>query len=205
MFKDHSAVMLLIDPYTGQIGEANQTAAQYYGYPLEDMIQMEIQQLNILAPAEFTEKTGSATSGQANIFEFRHVLADGQVRDVFDTGRGIANAAIDKIFDPFYSTKFPGRGLGLPVVFGIGRAHDGVITVASKEYGGTFRVFLPLTAEEIPRQPGKIARLFTKEGSGTALLIEDEKIRRQTEKFLHVEHIHRSFSFAGDTHRVEDY
>ncbi len=43
MFKDHSAAMLLIDPSTGQIVEANQAAAQYYGYPLENMIQMKIQ------------------------------------------------------------------------------------------------------------------------------------------------------------------
>ncbi len=82
MFKDHSAVMLLIDPHTGQIVEANQAAAQYYGYPLENMIKMKIQQLNLLSPAEVMQKMGGAFNKQVNIFEFRHVLADGQIRDV---------------------------------------------------------------------------------------------------------------------------
>ncbi|MBF0259512.1 MAG: PAS domain S-box protein [Desulfamplus sp.] len=82
MFKDHSAVMLLIDPHTGQIVEVNQAAAQYYGYPMENMIQMKIQQLNLLSPAEIMEKIGGAFNKQVNIFEFRHLLADGLVRDV---------------------------------------------------------------------------------------------------------------------------
>ncbi|MBM9537905.1 hybrid sensor histidine kinase/response regulator [Desulfobulbus alkaliphilus] len=82
MFKDHSAVMLLIDPDTGQIVEANQAAAHYYGYPLDHMIQMKIQQLNVLTPAEISKKMGSAINKQVNIFEFRHLLADEQLRDV---------------------------------------------------------------------------------------------------------------------------
>ncbi len=43
---------------------------------------MKIQQLNLLSPAEITEKMGGAFNKQVNIFEFRHLLADGQVRDV---------------------------------------------------------------------------------------------------------------------------
>jgi len=98
--------------------------------------------------------------------------------EVTDTGCGIAGEAIDKIFDPFFSTKFTGRGLGLPVVLGIVRAHDGVITVASEDQGSTFRVFFPLSAEEIPRQPGKTAQSVAREERGTVLLIEDEEIIR---------------------------
>ncbi|MFO7912748.1 MAG: PAS domain S-box protein, partial [Desulfotignum sp.] len=82
MFNDHSAVMLLIDPNTGQIIKANQAAVQYYGYPLEKMLQMKIQQLNILSPEHVAEQMHSASKKQINIFEFQHMLADGQVRDV---------------------------------------------------------------------------------------------------------------------------
>ncbi len=82
MFKGHSAVMLLIDPNTGRIIMANQAAAQYYGYPLEKMLQMKIQQLNVLSPAEITEQMRCALNKQANIFEFQHLLSDGQIRDV---------------------------------------------------------------------------------------------------------------------------
>jgi len=105
--------------------------------------------------------------------------------EVTDTGCGIASEAIDKIFDPFYSTKFTGRGLGLAVVSGIVRAHGGVITVASEKPGSTtFRVFLPLSAEEIPRQPGKTAQPHARTGSGTVLLIEDEEMIRDMAKTM---------------------
>jgi two-component system, cell cycle sensor histidine kinase and response regulator CckA len=104
--------------------------------------------------------------------------------EVTDTGCGIASEAIDKIFDPFYSTKFTGRGLGLAVVSGIVRAHGGAITVASEEHGSTFRVFLPLSVEELPRQSGKTAQPSARAGSGTVLLIEDEEMIRNMAKTM---------------------
>jgi PAS domain S-box-containing protein len=82
MFNDHSAVMLLIDPDTGQIIEANKSAVRYYGYTLEKILQMKIQQLNISSPEQISEQMHSALNKQINIFEFQHLLADGQVRDV---------------------------------------------------------------------------------------------------------------------------
>jgi signal transduction histidine kinase len=69
--------------------------------------------------------------------------------EIKDTGCGIAEKDIEKIFDPFFSTKFTGRGLGLPVVLGIVKAHDGGITLASKlGEGSTFQVFFPVSPEE---------------------------------------------------------
>lgn len=68
---------------------------------------------------------------------------------VADNGSGIEEQHLDKLFDPFFTSKFTGRGLGLPVSLGLIRAHDGVIVVESKTgWGSTFRVFLPLSAEE---------------------------------------------------------
>ena len=51
--------------------------------------------------------------------------------EVTDNGCGIGEKNIDRLFDPFFSRKFSGRGLGLPVVLGIVRAHGGAITVES--------------------------------------------------------------------------
>jgi signal transduction histidine kinase len=68
---------------------------------------------------------------------------------VADTGSGMDVATREKVFDPFFSTKFTGRGLGLPVVLGLVRAHDGAITVESRPgWGAVFQVFFPLNTEE---------------------------------------------------------
>ena len=65
-----------------------------------------------------------------------------------DTGCGISPGDIEKVFDPFYSSKFVGRGLGLAVVMGITGEHGGCVTVESKPgCGSVFRVYVPVTAE----------------------------------------------------------
>jgi signal transduction histidine kinase len=64
---------------------------------------------------------------------------------VQDNGSGISDTDIEKIFDPFFTSKFTGRGMGLAVVLGILRSHDGGVTVESKQHkGSVFRVFIPL-------------------------------------------------------------
>jgi two-component system, cell cycle sensor histidine kinase and response regulator CckA len=67
--------------------------------------------------------------------------------EVSDTGRGMTEEVKARVFDPYYSTKFPGRGLGLAVVQGIIRSHKGSISVRSLPQGGsTFEVLLPSAA-----------------------------------------------------------
>jgi CheY-like chemotaxis protein len=76
---------------------------------------------------------------------------------VTDAGSGIADNDIEKLFDPFFSSKFTGRGLGLSVVLGIVKAHGGAVTVESKPgKGSAFRVFLPVSAQEVAKEPDKI-------------------------------------------------
>ncbi|BAH39151.1 MAG TPA: PAS domain-containing sensor histidine kinase [Gemmatimonas aurantiaca] len=63
---------------------------------------------------------------------------------VTDRGVGIEAPDIDRIFDPFYTTKFVGRGLGLPMTLGIARTHDAAIHVESVPgQGSVFRMYLP--------------------------------------------------------------
>lgn len=66
-----------------------------------------------------------------------------------DFGCGIEEQNIEKIFDPFFSTKAAGRGLDLPVVLGIVQANNGVITVNSKYgEGSTFQFFVPVATKQ---------------------------------------------------------
>lgn len=100
--------------------------------------------------------------------------------EVTDTGNGIAVDDFDKLFDPFFSNKLAGRGLGLPVVLGIVKAHGGAVTVESEPgRGSTFRVFIPVAAEEaVPPPPDKSSQTPEMELGGTVLLIDDEEMVR---------------------------
>jgi signal transduction histidine kinase len=72
--------------------------------------------------------------------------------DVKDTGPGMDSATLARIFDPFFSTKQTGRGLGLAAVQGIVRSHRGALRVTSEVGKGTaFRVWFPLEPELVAR------------------------------------------------------
>jgi len=99
--------------------------------------------------------------------------------EVADTGQGIGANDISRIFDPFFSTKFTGRGLGLPAVLGIVRGHRGAIKVYSETgKGTTFKLLFPV-GEKCAQKPGK--RPATPAGdklSGRILLADDEETIR---------------------------
>ncbi len=106
---------------------------------------------------------------------------------VLDQGCGMDTGTLKRIFEPFFSTKPPGKGtgMGLASVFGIVRRHSGWIEVDSEVgRGSTFRVFLPVTAR--PAEPvGAVQTTATANGlvtdtaklnsQGTVLLVEDER------------------------------
>jgi signal transduction histidine kinase len=69
---------------------------------------------------------------------------------VADTGPGIDEAIAQKVFDPFFSTRFLGRGLGLPAVVGIMRQHNGAVALKTDPNTGTaVTLYLPLLSEEL--------------------------------------------------------
>jgi signal transduction histidine kinase/ActR/RegA family two-component response regulator len=106
--------------------------------------------------------------------------------EVADSGSGIAGKDIEKLFDPFFSSKFTGRGLGLPVVLGVLRAYSGAVAVESKPgRGSVFRAYFPVSTEEVSLQSENPAKALQIKKDGTVLLVEDnDALRRLTDTVL---------------------
>ncbi len=100
--------------------------------------------------------------------------------EVRDNGTGMDDATISNIFDPFFSTKFTGRGLGLAAVHGIVSASGGFIDVESSPgVGTTFRVFLPASNKTRTREPESEAPREQHRGYSTILVVDDEEMVRK--------------------------
>jgi PAS domain S-box-containing protein len=135
-------------------------------------------------PGVIRVATGTTRCDRAYLQEL--ALAEGLAEglyvylEVSDTGCGMDEATRARIFDPFFSTKFTGRGLGLAAVLGIVRGHKGAIKVYSEVGRGTiFNLLFPAIAE-----PAGRARLAAAEdqwqGQGVVLLVDDEAGVRET-------------------------
>jgi len=117
-------------------------------------------------------------------FIIRHSDVSGEFAliSVTDTGDGIAQEDLQRIFEPFYTTKQPGRGtgLGLAIIYGIIHQHNGFIEVDSVKWEGTtFRIYLPLLIDQTDAY-SREAEIEIPRGSGTILLVEDELMVRNS-------------------------
>jgi len=99
------------------------------------------------------------------------------VLSVSDTGEGIHEADLKRIFEPFYTKKVMGRsgtGLGLAVVWGTVKDHNGYINVESeKGKGSTFTLYFPVTREEITAEAVSVA-ISKYTGNGESILVVDD-------------------------------
>src|SRR3954452_12865132 len=138
-----------------------------------------------------TVRTANLSSQEAAQLSYKGMPAADYVRiDVGDTGTGIPADIVDKIFEPFFSTKEVGKGtgLGLSTVYGIVKQTGGFIYVDSKADRGTsFHIFLPRHHAEQDLQPDAVGTTSAAKasaepkprtdltGQGTILLVEDEE------------------------------
>ncbi|MDB5615818.1 cell cycle histidine kinase CckA [Tardiphaga sp.] len=137
-----------------------------------------------------TIRTANVPAEEAERLSYKGMPDGDYVRiDVSDTGTGIPADIVEKIFEPFFSTKEVGKGtgLGLSTVYGIVKQTGGFIYVDSElGKGTTFRIFLPRHHQELEVAPDPaIAIAAAKEaeakpradltGQGTILLVEDEE------------------------------
>lgn len=118
-------------------------------------------------------------------------LGDCVFLEVSDTGCGMDRETLSKVLDPFFTTKFIGRGLGLAAVSGIVRAHRGALHIASEPgRGSTFRILLPSCGEiEEPVQAPAVPSSRWR-GIGTVLVVDDEEGVRSI-----TSHMLKSFGF----------
>jgi two-component system cell cycle sensor histidine kinase/response regulator CckA len=137
---------------------------------------------------KLTVQTANVTSEESARLSYKGMPTAEYVRiDISDTGSGIAPDIVDKIFEPFFSTKEVGKGtgLGLSTVYGIVKQTGGFVYVDSEaDHGTSFHIFLPRHHPEQDVQPdAAAANGAAKEpksradltGQGTILLVEDEE------------------------------
>lgn len=96
---------------------------------------------------------------------------------ISDTGVGIPETVVDKIFEPFFSTKSgdQGTGLGLSTAYSIVKGHGGFIDVESEEgVGTTFSVYLPVSGTEVSQRPDDTSAVCHDEEGAQVLVVHEE-------------------------------
>lgn len=82
MFENNTAIKWLVDPASGAIVDANPAAASFYGWPIEQLRQMNVTDINTLPAEQIRAEMASAESEERKFFRFKHRLASGETRDV---------------------------------------------------------------------------------------------------------------------------
>jgi len=148
---------------------------------LGDAVQLGQVIVNIVTNAvESMEKTGGRIEVRTENIPGRpawdcplsqHPAGDYVHLSIHDSGPGIPRDMQKKIFEPFYTTKFMGRGLGLASALGIVQHHGGCLSVESEPgKGSTFHLYLPRQTSAVEGDAARSARVHL----GSVLVLEDE-------------------------------
>lgn len=82
LFTDSHSTMLIIDPSTGNIINANKRACEFYGYTYEEITQLNINQINTMSETDIKKAMDDAKAGKRNFFHFKHRLKNGEIKNV---------------------------------------------------------------------------------------------------------------------------
>ncbi|OGU17763.1 MAG: hypothetical protein A2076_10650 [Geobacteraceae bacterium GWC2_53_11] len=128
--------------------------------------------------------------------------------DVTDSGCGMDKNTQQRIFEPFYTTKFTGRGLGMASVMGIVKAHKGAILLYSEPgLGSTFKVLFPISAGPHYSVPSPMEAIVEqhKQPTGTVLVVDDEEYVREVCREYLAEMGLKSLSATGGKEAIDVY
>lgn len=155
-------------------------------------INQVVMNLVINASEALGDREGVITLATGSLQADAAYLADNQFADslepgeyvfleVGDDGAGMDAATRARIFEPFFSTKFTGRGLGLAAVLGIIRGHKGALRVYSEpDSGTTFKILLPVADAEAAQEETNTKPPTVVSESSLVLVIDDEEPVRRT-------------------------
>jgi len=127
---------------------------------------------------------------------------------IYDTGCGIDKAILDKIFEPYYTTKDKdkGTGLGLAVVLGIVEEHKGIIHVESETGQGTeFEIFLPVTDKNADTMIRKKDIITDLNGNETIAVIDDEESILSATKIFLEEYGYKVMTYTNGVQALEEF
>ncbi|PID71771.1 MAG: hypothetical protein CSB34_05715 [Desulfobulbus propionicus] len=168
----------------------------------------------VLNAAESIQTKGRITITTSNVdleeeYEGYEAIEPGKyvVISIEDSGSGISEKDIQKIFSPFYSKKIMGRsgtGLGLAVVWNTVHDHGGYIDLASKGEGTRFSLFFPAVTEERKQKNVVASENGTVQGNGeTILVVDDQKSQRDIATRLLTRLGYQPFSVSSGEKAVE--
>ncbi|SON56200.1 Blue-light-activated protein [Hartmannibacter diazotrophicus] len=184
---------ILLDRLLGEKVELKVTHGRDLWPVMADLNQFEQVVINLAVNARDAMPRGGTLSivtrnvGVNDVGQYDYqgfVPADYVLIEVSDTGTGMPEEVMEKIFEPFFSTKEVGKGtgLGLSTVYGIVKQTGGYIYPESELGKGTiFRIFLPRhipAVEDAPKKPVEQTALSDLTGTATILLVEDEEAVR---------------------------
>ncbi len=123
---------------------------------------------------------------------------------ISDTGCGMDSETLEHMFEPFYTTRALGTGLGLSTVYGIVKQHNGSIWVSSSPSSGTtVRIYFPRAeGEPAPKNAPQVIEVFTTRGE-TILIVEDEEAVRRLAARILEKHGYRVLAAADGDEAIE--
>ena len=149
--------------------------------------------------ADNFQKNGSETDGYLSAGQYVRVA-------ISDHGPGIPQSSLSRIFDPFYTTKTAGTGLGLATCYSIIKKHGGIIIADSIEgKGSTFTFYLPASESDSDTDENRTSDAAAAGFNGGVLLMDDEDfVRSTTSDLLSTFEIHVDTAAHGED-AVEKY